>query len=352
MRKIWAFYKYRRLALLLISLVWLHCGDDDDKNKNKNDTIVNPPPADWQPVSDIFTKQTIQAIKADPLNPATIYIATLEGIYKSTDSGKNWNACNTGLTSKDVTALAVHPQNSNMVFCGTWGKGVFKSADGGQTWQSAWGAGLTPLVNALLVQSKSDGAVIWVGTSDGLYTSDNSGTSWIQVQRFGRVMTVNSLENDVKKMVISIYAFGFYRTLDGGVVWSATNTGTKTDSYGQEAAIDVDQVQSQAQVAYALTDRFNLYKTTNGATTWQTITIPKHLLLECVAFAVESIQPDQMWIASRSNGIYRSTNGGANWSPFNSGLEDIEVKTMAAVTNSKTQIYVGTVNHGLYRYEK
>jgi photosystem II stability/assembly factor-like uncharacterized protein len=337
-----------------MSLIWLHCGDDDKNNKKPNtDEIVNPPLTDWQPVSGNFATQTIQAIKADPLNPATIYIATLEGIYKSTDGGKVWNACNTGLTSKDVTALAIHPRNSNMVFCGTWGKGVFKSTDGGQTWQSAWSAGLTPLVYALLVQGQSDGATIWVGTSEGLYNSDNSGTSWFQVQRFGRVLTVNDLENDLKKMVISIYAFGFYRTQDGGVVWTATNAGTATDSYGQEAAIDFDQVPSQAQVAFALTDRYNLYKTTNGATSWQTINLPKYKLNECVAFAVEPNQPDQLWIASRSNGIYRSTNGGVNWSLFNSGLKDLEVKTMAAVyNNSKTQIYVGTVNHGLYRFEK
>jgi photosystem II stability/assembly factor-like uncharacterized protein len=354
MCRIRALTQYRWLALLMMSFICLNCHDDDkDKNKNNGQNIIDPPVTDWQPVAGSYSAQTVQSIKADLLNPATIYVGTLDGIYKSINGGNTWNACSTGLTNKDVTALAINPQNSSMLFCGTWGKGVFKSSDGGQSWQSAWGAGLTPLVHTIFVQNKTDGVALWVGTQTGLFTSDNNGTSWSQVQKFGQVMTVNTIENDLKKIVISIISFGFYRTLDGGQVWTATNTGTATDSYGQEAAIDFDPLPSQSQVAYALTDRFNLYKTTNGATSWQSISIPKYKLNECVAFAMEPDQPDQIWIASRSSGVYHSTNGGINWSPFNSGLENIELKAMTVVrSSSKTQIYVGTVNHGLYRYEK
>lgn len=352
MRTVIKISKRRWLLGLLMAMVWLHCEKKNPVKPPAEDQPQQQARTDWQAVGNNLSGQTVQVIKADPQHPATIYVGTLEGIFKSTDGGKVWNACNNGLTNKDVTSLVVNPLNGNMLFCGTWGKGVFKSMDGGLTWQSIWGSGLTPLINDVFVKSNTGGVSIWAGTSEGLYRSEDSGTTWSQVQRFGQVLTVNAIENDLQKMLISIRVFGFYRTLDGGLVWAATNNGTTKDTFGQEAAIDYDQHPSLPQVAFALTDRDNLYKTTNGAATWQAIPIAKFKVVERIAFAVEPDQPDNIWLAARTSGVYYSANGGSDWKPFNSGLEKLELKTMAVVRNSKTQIFVGTVNQGLYVYEK
>ena len=64
-----------------------------------------------------------------------------DGVYKSTDGGKTWQ--HMGLKeSERVSAIAIHPQNPDIVYIGALGhafgpneeRGVFMTTDGGKTW--------------------------------------------------------------------------------------------------------------------------------------------------------------------------------------------------------------------------
>jgi len=66
----------------------------------------------------------------------TLFVATTQGVYKSTNGGDNWLRASQGLTVTHVTALALAPDytESQTLFAGTAGGGVFKSQDGGGSW--------------------------------------------------------------------------------------------------------------------------------------------------------------------------------------------------------------------------
>ena len=71
---------------------------------------------------------TIHVVVIDPLNLATLYVATFGGgVFKSTDGGGSWGAANTGLTDTDVVALAVDPATPGTLYVGTRESGAFKS---------------------------------------------------------------------------------------------------------------------------------------------------------------------------------------------------------------------------------
>src|SRR5262245_10124989 len=77
----------------------------------------------------------IQVLAIDPVTPSILYAGTGgSGIFKSTDSGENWSAANTGLSSPIVSAFAIDPATPTTVYAGTLGGGVFKSTDSGAHW--------------------------------------------------------------------------------------------------------------------------------------------------------------------------------------------------------------------------
>jgi len=55
-----------------------------------------------------------------------IYAATDRGVAESKDGGQSWQKINSGLSDLDVKALAVSPQDSPILYAGTWETGVFK----------------------------------------------------------------------------------------------------------------------------------------------------------------------------------------------------------------------------------
>jgi photosystem II stability/assembly factor-like uncharacterized protein len=103
--------------------------------------------------------RNVGTVVLDPKDPETIYAGavgtgfsrdagligpraarrTLDGVFKSSDGGSNWRAV--GLQGKSVGWLALDPEDTNIVYAGTWEYGVeqrvFKSSDGGSSWRAA-----------------------------------------------------------------------------------------------------------------------------------------------------------------------------------------------------------------------
>src|SRR6185295_11011549 len=68
-----------------------------------------------------------------------------DGVYKSTDGGKNWK--NMGLKATfQIGKIVIHPKNPDIVYVGALGRlygtseerGLYKTTDGGESWQRVW----------------------------------------------------------------------------------------------------------------------------------------------------------------------------------------------------------------------
>lgn len=107
----------------------------------------------WTPVFDSQPVASIGAIAVAPSAPDVVYAGSGEstlrdsmgygnGVYKSTDAGKNWT--HIGLDdTQHIGRIAVDPKNPNVVFVAAIGhlyapsadRGVFRSMDGGKSWK-------------------------------------------------------------------------------------------------------------------------------------------------------------------------------------------------------------------------
>jgi len=332
-------------------LTWLvlglaGCEKDDKKGVN------NSVPLSWQPSGGDMVAQTVQAIVIDPQDRACLYAGTLEGVFKSLDYGKTWTGSSLGLTSSDITSVAVSPVSRNLVFCGTWGKGLFKSSDAGKTWSRCWTNNQNQLILDVSAQPSGSGIRLWAGTAAGLYLSTDEGQTWALTGTFGTVNLIHSWSSDAQKLMISIDRFGLFRSVDGGVKWVVANNGIPSDSYGQAAARILCSAAPDSRTGFAVTDRDVLYRTNDGGDSWQSLAITKYYVPHFVGLCVEENTAGVVWLASRTAGVYKSSDAGANWDKINLGLENVELKTIAVCCAQRTVALVGTVGKGIFRYEE
>jgi photosystem II stability/assembly factor-like uncharacterized protein len=105
-------------------------------------------------------------LAVDPENSSTLYVSDFPRVLKTTDGGQNWRAFSSGLPATFVRFIAVHPQNSNIVYAVSSGRGIFWSTNGGANW-SPLNAGLADLnVQNLLIDPRSSDT-LYAGTYDG-----------------------------------------------------------------------------------------------------------------------------------------------------------------------------------------
>jgi hypothetical protein len=69
----------------------------------------------------------VQALLVDPARPGTLYAAAWnQGVYRSSDGGRNWTLGGGPPPHPDVIALALDPGTPGRLLVGTGGGGVWR----------------------------------------------------------------------------------------------------------------------------------------------------------------------------------------------------------------------------------
>ena len=217
------------------------------------------PLLDWNS-EDETTYQGIEALALDPQNANNLYLLAgtdyfnngKTAILKSTDKGNTFSvvevtsqfkAHGNGLGRSNGERLAVDPNNSNVLFCGTRAKGLWKSTDGGSSWTLAWN-GVTTTTNGngicfvVFDPSSVSGGVsqtIYIGVSrtggDNIYKSTDGGSTFTAIQPDNSFMphrAVLSSDNSTLYVVMA-NSEGPSNGDSGRVYKLATATGTWTN---------------------------------------------------------------------------------------------------------------------------
>ena len=82
----------------------------------------------WRPISRALPNDSIRGIV---FNSRGLFVATGQGIFKTTDKGRQWVPLNQGLTSMSVQVLI--EAAGGALYAGT-NAGAFRSDDDGKTW--------------------------------------------------------------------------------------------------------------------------------------------------------------------------------------------------------------------------
>jgi photosystem II stability/assembly factor-like uncharacterized protein len=262
-------------------------------------------------------------------------------------SGLKLRSIGPALTSGRVVGFAVNPNDRSQFFAAAASGGVWKTTNAGTTWTPVFDNEGSYSIGTVVLDPKNP-HVVWVGTGennsqrsvgygDGVYRSDDGGKSW-------KNMGLKSSEH-IGKIVIdprntnTVYVAaqgplwgpggdrGLYKTTDGGNTWKkvlniSENTGV-TD-------VVVDPRDPDVLIAAAYQRRRHvwtlinggpesaLYKSTDGGGNWTKLKsgLPTDELGR-IGLALAPSNPDIVYAiieaADKKGGIFRSTDQGATW---------------------------------------
>lgn len=212
------------------------------------------------------------------------------------------------LTSGRILDLAIHPDEPDTWYLATVG-GVWKTANRGITWNPIFDTQASYSIGCVTIDPNNP-LVVWVGSG----------------------------ENNSQRSVS--YGDGVYKSVDGGKTW--TNVGLKTSEHIGKIVVDPrnsDTVYVAAQgPLWAPGGDRGLYKTTDGGKTWKPVlTISENTGVTDVVmdprdsnvlYAASYQRRRHVWTIIHGGpeaAIYKSRDGGANWTKLTSGLPKEEL---------------------------
>ena len=270
----------------------------------------------------------VHAITVHPSIPGTVYLGTKSGPYVSTDHGDHWNRMDFPFPGVQAWSILVHPADHRRMYIGGAPVGIYRSDDAGATWRA-------------MPTPKMPGRITMPFPC--------------------RVMRLAAHPTDTDVLYATLEVDGTMRSLDGGETWEDTSadllsmaerphltnhlrTTVKAEGMLDGHAIEVSPA---APDSVFMACRMGLFRSDDRGAHWEDMEIGRFSPLRYGRDVRTSpLNPNVMYAAlspasrSRDGSLYRSDDGGRNWSRFD---HTIQAKaTMMAVALHPTdanQVY-------------
>ncbi|MEY2546530.1 MAG: hypothetical protein QOG48_1647 [Verrucomicrobiota bacterium] len=250
-----------------------------------------------------------------------------------------------------MTCIVCHPQKPDWIWAGAAAGGVWQSKDAGRTWRALWNHHDTLNIGSLAIDPKNP-AVIYCGTGEanlsvdsyagvGIYRTTNSGETWellasaletgiptrigvIAIDPFDskhlRIGGVGAYESSARSKDLG----GMFSSVDGGASWRR-ETFVSESNYWCHAI--VFHPTKRGVIFTTVTEqgaKSGIWRSNDGGKNWTQLTqgLPEPECFGRTSLAISLTNPDVMYAfaedahSARSDlvlGVFRSDNGGKNW---------------------------------------
>jgi hypothetical protein len=323
-------------------------------------------------------------ITYEPGSTDALWVGTDGGVWRSTDDGDNWHSRREGLptfqfydicvSQSDPTFMTGGSQDNgfpgrdagpdewfistlvadgmvcninpaNGTIYGEWQFGNHvKSRTSGHSWFDIMngitgdGAWVTAVD-----EDQNQGNRLFTSTTDGIFRTTTGGNLWENVAGHTAIwISISPVDGNI---VWSVNAARPYVSTDGGETWSPA--GAYGFTVGPETKIQAHPVDlGTAFVTFgSFNDVAHVAITTDFGATWTDVTgdlpsIPVNTMI------VDPIETD-LWFIGTDFGVWTSSNGGANWVPFETGLPNLVV-TDLEIHRTTRKLVAGTYGRGAW----
>lgn len=294
---------------------------------DQGDWFLADGPGKWQHFG-----RASSSITVDPANPAHWLFTDWYAVYRTEDAGRNWKLSIDGIEMTVIHHLVADPAVSGRVYLGMADNTILISENGGKTFSvSQNGKGNTKCIAAARNKPGRFYAVGprgWDWKSNALYISNDSAVNWKLLPAKGleglddnqicsiTVSPVNSDEVYVGRGgTVQPNQGGVWRSMDGGRNFSWFGQGMETGRNffrntiwhsGVELAVSGD---GGSLVAISQATPVIYYRNREDENWRKNVSVPG-IHYEIVA---DPLVPRRFYLASKGAGLYRSDDGGQNW---------------------------------------
>lgn len=331
-----------------------------------------------------FRETSFNAVKMAPSNNDIVYAASSFAFYKSTDAGVNWTILTgggtifnpkpwgpPGISGGFPIEVVIDKTNPDILFAANYGGGVFKSTDGAQTW-NILGTGYTgAIVYKIAVDNQNSNAFLTVGRSGPFKTTNNGmnyeGILYGEAVEDGQWYSVAVHPTNSNTMFLTGEHQGMiFKSTDGGTNWTKkfthpnANVGEIDKRHGAKEIVISKSNPSVMYAGYAYQSFYNtlespvsinsfgVYKSIDGGENWTKSNMPSGTNGNITAMAVSSTNENSIYIGLRGDGIYHSSDGGNSWTNIGTSLTDQFIYSIELAENNSV-IYLGTKSNGVYK---
>ena len=215
------------------------------------------------------------------------------GADKNPVEGGRWEPA--GPLNATVLALDSDPRTLGRHLAGTYFGGLYETTDDGATWAPIATSFSTSSVLAIAFDLRN-GANVYAGTFDG----------------------------------------GVHKSVDGGATWTDSSEGIEDRTI---VALGVNPYESQSILALSTT---HVYRSTDSAKTWTAAEVEILKGIRPRSLAYDLRQPGYVYVGTEGKGVLRSTDGGETWEPWNDGLGELTVNSLAFNKQTHATLYAAT----------
>lgn len=282
----------------------------------------------------------------------TIWLASSNNLYRSTDDGANWQLMQPALGNYAYPRkLATLPGNSNEIWMCAY-DGLYHSTNKGDSWTSTalpWST--YPTVTGFTVCTGTP-ARIAVSIDDTGYVSTDAGASWSPLA-FPTAMA----NERVSCLCYSPVSPTVLLAGTGYGVWYSTNSGASWTKWNISSTVSNCEV---PQIVFAPSDPSRVYcfdrycrifRSVSGGTTWQYLTQAGYVgygNYEPYQLAVSPADPQSVLFGTYSNTVWKSTDGGQTFAPASVDLQNNRVTTVAVNPANSLNMACGSYSDGIY----
>jgi photosystem II stability/assembly factor-like uncharacterized protein len=335
--------------------------------------------------------------------PEVAYVTTHQGVFRSDDSGRTWTSRSDGLNYLFVHAFAVDPRNADVAYVGTAselhsvhsrheqeglhaGEGIYKTVDGGRTWHLSDDDIEESNLRVMTPHPRLP-FEMWAGAGAGRggFVTTSAGESWLfsasDAAHYPMVFAYSHSFPSTQYLT-SLYPYSeFIRSVDSGETWQKlgerledgiTQQTRESDLYDPTKRWHVHShglavAPSDSNIIYVGTiwntnskEDYNLFgahifRSTDGGNIFHEVGdgFPTETPTSINAIVIHPTDSDIVYVMTSSYesekgiGIYKTTDGGENWSPVNNGL-DLETNDLQIDPIEPETLYAATAN-GVYK---
>jgi photosystem II stability/assembly factor-like uncharacterized protein len=293
--------------------------------------------------------QSIRALAQAPSEPKILIAGTLEGVFRSTDSGASWTQISPPGSHEihEVESLAIDPADPDVVYAGTWHL-PWKTTDGGKNWHNIKRGVIDDSDVFSIIIDPAQPKIVFASACSGIYKSENAAELFKKIEGIpstARRTRVLKQDPDHREVVYAGTTEGLYKTVDGGKHFQRMT--------GPEVIVnDVFVDPGDSNHVLMATDRGGVLLSRDAGTSF-TAANEGFSGRKVEALLVDSGNPARIFAGVVNDktygGVFVSSDGGAHWEQMADGLEGRDVFALAK--SPEGTILAGT-NRGIVALEK